>query len=86
MPGGLAAERVARDEANIVLQQASEILPARGVVLVGELPAPIQSRTTNGGAVAAARALPQQAQALLPAFTAASAAPVICGKGMEPAR
>ena len=86
VPGGLTAERVARGEADIVLQQASEILPARGVVLVGELPAPIQSRTTHGGAVSAARALPQQAQALLPAFTAASAAPVIRGKGMEPAR
>jgi len=86
VPGGLAAERVASGEADIVLQQASEILPVRGVVLVGELPAAIQSRTTYGGAVSAASALPQQAQALLTAFTAASAAPVIRGKGMEPAR
>jgi molybdate transport system substrate-binding protein len=84
VPGGLAAERVARGEADIVLQQASEILPVRGVMLVGELPASIQSRTTYGGAIAAASALPQQAQALLAAFTAASAAPVIRGKGMEP--
>ena len=52
VPGGLAAERGARCEAGIVLQQAS--------------------------------ALPQQAQALLAAFAAASAAPVIRGKGMEP--
>jgi len=85
VPGGLAAERVARGEADIVLHQASEILPVRGVVLVGELPASIQSRTTYGGAVAAASALPQQAQALLAAFTAASAAPVIRSKGMVPA-
>jgi molybdate transport system substrate-binding protein len=84
VPGGLAAERVARGEADIVLQQASEILPVPGVVLVGELPAPIQSRTTYGGAVSAASERPQQAQALLAAFTAASAARVIRSKGMEP--
>lgn len=86
VPGGLAAERVVRGEADIVLQQASEILPVQGVVLVGELPAAIQSRTTYGGALVQASALRQQGQALLSAFTAASAAPAIRARGMEPAR
>lgn len=83
--GGLAAERVASGEADIVLQQVSEILAVKGVAMVGELPASIQNRTTYSGAVAADSALPDQARALLAAFNAAPAAPIIRAKGMQPA-
>src|SRR5689334_5002878 len=44
--GGHAAEFVASGEADIVLQQMSEIIPVKGVVTVGPLPAEIQSITT----------------------------------------
>lgn len=44
--GGYVAEKVARGEAEIVLHQVSEILPVKGVTLIGVLPAEIQLVTT----------------------------------------
>jgi molybdate transport system substrate-binding protein len=46
VPGGYAAERVAKGEADLVVHQISEILPVRGVKLVGPLPAELQLYTT----------------------------------------
>lgn len=46
VPGGYAAERVAKGEADIVVHQISEILPVKGVKLVGPLPAELQLYTT----------------------------------------
>jgi len=45
VPGGYAAERVAKGEADIVVHQISEILPVKGVKLVGPLPAELQLYT-----------------------------------------
>ena len=46
VPGGYAAERVAKGEADMVVHQISEILPVQGVRLVGPLPAELQLYTT----------------------------------------
>lgn len=46
VPGGYAAERVAKGEADLVVHQISEILPVKGVKLVGPLPAELQLYTT----------------------------------------
>jgi len=46
VPGGYAAERVAKGEADLVVHQISEILPVTGVKLVGPLPAELQLYTT----------------------------------------
>ena len=46
VPGGYAAERVAKGEADIVVHQISEILPVKGVKLAGPLPAELQLYTT----------------------------------------
>jgi molybdate transport system substrate-binding protein len=51
VPGGYAAERVAKGEADLVVHQISEILPVKGVVLVGPLPAEIQLHTTYSAAL-----------------------------------
>jgi molybdate transport system substrate-binding protein len=45
VPGGYAAERVAKGEADLVVHQISEILPVKGVKLVGPLPAELQLYT-----------------------------------------
>src|SRR5436309_1291604 len=43
IPGGALAEHVARGEAELGIHQISEILPVKGVTLVGPLPAEIQN-------------------------------------------
>ena len=53
VPGGYAAERVARGEADIVVHQISEILPVKGVRLVGPLPPELQLYTTYTAALVA---------------------------------
>ena len=52
--GGYVAELVAKGEAEIAIHQVSEILPVKGVTLIGELPAAIQSVTVYSGALPAA--------------------------------
>ena len=51
VPGGYAAERVANGEADLVVHQISEILPVKGVKLVGPLPPELQLYTTYTAAV-----------------------------------
>jgi molybdate transport system substrate-binding protein len=45
MAGGYVAEAVAKDEAELAIHQITEILPVKGVKLVGPLPAEIQKVT-----------------------------------------
>ena len=52
--GGYVAELVASGEADIAIHQISEILPVKGVVLVGPLPADIQNYTVYTTGVSAA--------------------------------
>ncbi len=49
--GGYVAELVANGEAEIAIHQISEILPVKGVELVGGLPMEIQSVTVYSGAI-----------------------------------
>ena len=51
--GGYVAELIANGEAELGLHQISEILPVKGVKLVGPLPAEIQNYTTYAAAVGA---------------------------------
>ena len=52
-PGGYAAEAVAKGDAEIVVHQISEILPVKGVTLVGPLPKDLQKITIYSAGVAA---------------------------------
>ena len=51
-PGGYAAEAVAKGDAEIVVHQISEILPVKGVTLVGPLPKELQKITIYSAAIA----------------------------------
>src|SRR2546428_4023169 len=53
VPGGYPAELVAKGEAELVAHQISEILPVRGVTLVGPLPKDLQKITTYSAGLAA---------------------------------
>ena len=63
--GGYIAEKVARGEAEIVVHQQTEILPVKGVTIVGPLPGSLQKTTVYSGVVTKAAKHPREAQALL---------------------
>jgi molybdate transport system substrate-binding protein len=64
-PGGYAAEAVAKGQAELCVHQISEILPVKGVTLVGPLPKDLQKITTYSGGVAARSDAKDAARALL---------------------
>ncbi|WP_349644695.1 MULTISPECIES: substrate-binding domain-containing protein [unclassified Bradyrhizobium] len=82
--GGNAADRVVSGEADLALQQISEILPVKGVVLAGPLPAEIQRYTTYSVVVARTAAQLTAAQAAITWLRGAEAADIIRARGMEP--
>src|SRR5438094_2086430 len=65
VPGGYPAELVAKGEAELVAHQISEILPVKGVTLVGPLPKDLQKITTYSAGLAARSAVPEAARALI---------------------
>ena len=85
VPGGLVAERLVSGEADLAIHQVSEILPVRGVELVGPLPEGIQNYTTYAAGVSAKTRFAPAARVLLQALTAPEAVDVIRAKGMTPA-
>lgn len=82
LEGGYVLEKVASGEAEIGLQQTSEILPVAGVKLVGPVPEPLQKTTVyvavvvKGGAGAAA------AEPLLAALRSDKARALAAAKGL----
>jgi molybdate transport system substrate-binding protein len=83
-PGGAVGELVARGEAEIGFHQVSELIPVKGIDIVGPLPPDIQEMTLFGAGVHA-NAMQADAAAALAAYLAApSAAAVIRKHGMEP--
>lgn len=80
--GGLAAERVARGDADIALQQASELRVVPGVRFVGMLPEQIQNYTIYAGAIGAGAKDMDAAGALLTALSGAPLA-LLKRKGMD---
>jgi molybdate transport system substrate-binding protein len=82
--GGAVAEHVARGEAELGIHQISEILPVKGIALVGPLPAEIQSHTIYAAGVGANARQPDAAKDLLKALTGPSVAEVLRSKGMDP--
>jgi molybdate transport system substrate-binding protein len=75
---------VARGDAELGVQQISELLPVAGVEVVGPLPEPLQKITIFTAAVLAAAKEPTAAAELLK-FVAARSPPLLASKGLEPA-
>ena len=82
--GGAVATHIAKDVAELGVHQISEILPVKGIVLVGPLPAEIQNYTTYSVAVGANAKQAEAAKALIAAFASADNAAMIRSKGLEP--
>jgi molybdate transport system substrate-binding protein len=83
--GGEVATHVADGEAELGIHQISEILPVKGVVLVGPLPPDIQNFTIYSAGVAAGAKDRETAQGFVKFLSGSHALPIIKAKGMEPA-
>ena len=65
LEGGYVVERVGTGEIEIGLHQITEILPVKGIKLVGPLPGPLQKVTVYAAAVTKSAARPDDARRLL---------------------
>jgi len=83
-PGTPVGEVVAKGDADIGIQQISELLPVPGIDIVGPLPEPLQKITIFSGGVLTAANEPDGAAALLK-FVAAESPRLLEQKGLEPA-
>lgn len=84
--GGEVATHVVDGEAEIGIHQISEILPVKGAVLVGPLPAAIQNFTVYSAGVSTGAASAAAASGLVKFLSGPHAIPIIKAKGMQPAR
>jgi molybdate transport system substrate-binding protein len=85
-PGGYVVERVASGDAALGIHNISEILPVKGVTLVGPLPAELQNYTSYAGAVPRTAAARETARDFLAYITSADVASRWQAAGVEPAQ
>ena len=81
--GGYVAELVASGEAEVAIHQISEIVPVKGVVLAGPLPADVQNFTTYSAGLGAAARDAAAAKALIQFIAGPASGPILETKGME---
>jgi len=81
---GLLAELVAKGEAELAVQQISELLPVAGVEVVGPFPPELQLITLFSVGVRARSTNAEAAQALIRFFSDPDAVRMIKAAGMEP--
>jgi molybdate transport system substrate-binding protein len=81
--GGAVAEHIANGEAELGIHQISEILPVKGISLVGPLPAEIQNYTVYAAGIGAHTQARDAAKTLLNVLSGPAAADVLKSKGME---
>src|SRR5204863_165604 len=81
--GGLAAERVARGEAEIALQQASELRLVPSVKFAGMLPAEVQNWTVYAGALSPAARTKDAALSLMSVLSDPGLEPILRKRGLD---
>jgi molybdate transport system substrate-binding protein len=81
--GGYVAEMVASGEAELAVHQISEIVPVKGIKLVGPLPAEVQNTTTYAAGLGASAKEAAAAKALMDYLAGPASASVLQAKGME---
>lgn len=83
--GAVAVEKVAAGQADLVVAFASEVLPIKGVKLVGLIEPDLQDPATFAGGVGAQGTNPQGARELLQAIISPEGAKIVRAAGLEPA-
>jgi molybdate transport system substrate-binding protein len=81
--GGYVADLLVSGDAELGIHQISEIVPVKGVTLVGPLPAEIQNYTVYAGALSAAAKDAAAAKAFLDLLAGPAAAAIFREKGMD---
>jgi molybdate transport system substrate-binding protein len=84
IPQGFTAERLLTGEADLAVQQISELKQVEGVSVVGPIPLEMQTPAVFSAGRLAASARAVQADALLRFLTSAEAAPALRESGLEP--
>jgi molybdate transport system substrate-binding protein len=84
IPATPVGEIVARGEAEIGFQQISELMPVKGIDIVGQLPAEVQKITVFSAGVSTTSKEPDAAKALIKFLASAQAAPTLIKAGLEP--
>jgi molybdate transport system substrate-binding protein len=84
IPAEPVAGVVARGDAEIGLQQISEMLPVAGVDIVGPLPADLQKITVFSAGIATGSKEPDAGRALVKFLVSPAARAAIVNSGMEP--
>jgi molybdate transport system substrate-binding protein len=83
VPGGYPAELVAKGEVELVADQISEILPVKGVTLVGPLPKGLQKVTAYSAGLAVGSTSPDTARAFIAFITRPSFKPKFAQAGLD---
>ena len=81
--GGYPAEKVASGEAEIVVHQISEIVPVKGVTLVGPLPPDFQKVTVYSAGLATRSPSPAAARAFVAFLTRPAFRPKFAAAGLD---
>ena len=82
--GGAVADLIVSGEAEIGFQQASEVIAAPGVTLIGQLPDEIQNYTVYSGAVSTTAQSPAAAAAFIAWLRRPAMASILQAKGLLP--
>jgi molybdate transport system substrate-binding protein len=83
VPGGYPAELVANGEVEMVVHQISEIVPVKGVTLVGPLPGDLQKVTIYSTGIARKATTPDVARAFVAYLTSAAVKPKFAAAGLD---
>lgn len=85
IPAEPVGQVVARGDADLGFQQISELMPIKGIDLVGELPDEVQQVTPFSAGIVAGTKEAEAAKALIDYLTSAEAVPAIRKAGLAPA-
>jgi molybdate transport system substrate-binding protein len=77
-------EAAARGEAELAIQQISELMPVAGIEIVGPFPAELQLFTVFSAGLGAQAAQKEGARALIDFLSAQMKDPLLAAKGLEP--
>jgi molybdate transport system substrate-binding protein len=83
VPGGYPAELVAKGEVELVAHQISEILPVKGVTLVGPLPKDVQKITTYSAGLPTKAETVEAARVFIAFLTSPAAKPKFAAAGLD---
>lgn len=85
-PEGLTGLFLLRGEAELAIQQTSELMAVDGIDIVGPLPASLQKVTLFTAGIPTSASEPEGGRALIEFLTAPAAKRVIKSKGLDPAQ